>query len=173
MTESASIEGIYHRSYGVYQTELTDGTSVSSLSFPSWDEFHIALSSLPETTGYVISPELITSPVPLTQIPGMSEVVRSRVEMVEETSNDHPRATFLLGTSSTDELGITRNSLAVVEKGRTVGHVDKRGWMWPHELDVFNRFPIRSQAKLREIGHSALICLDIASAARWGMHPVQ
>jgi hypothetical protein len=161
------IEAEYRRYHGVHEFELNDGTTVTSLSFPSWEEYIMALSHLPPTEGYIVSPELITSTVDFPEILSMQEQIDDRVEQVRVISENHPKATLILGAATVDGKGTRRNSLIVINSGSIGGSIDKRGIMWPMEGAVFER-SLRPQAPLRKVGHAALICGDIQSAAAWG-----
>jgi hypothetical protein len=167
--ELDGIEVDYRRHHGVHHYDLADGTPVTSLSYPTWEEFEIVLGSLPSTSGYITSPELITATVPLEDMPQMQAEIEARVKHVQQISLDHPEATVLLGSANVDEFGIPRNSLVVINGGKIEGHFDKRGSMWPPERRVFSRTD-RPQAILRSAGHSALVCSDIGSAGRWGIN---
>lgn len=155
-----SFESDYRREYGVHSFELKDGTQVSALSFPNWEDFYQQLIDLPETKGYVVSPELITSPSPLNEIRSQKEEIVNRTNSVAEVSAQHPDAMFLLGSASFDSSDNMRNSIVVIQNGSILGHIDKRGKMWATEAREFSR-DIRQQAELMNLGHSALVCSDL------------
>lgn len=152
----------YRRESGIHDFYAHDGTAVTSLSAANWEEFSDLLASTEPRSGYYITPELITTPLPLEEIPDSLPLAGERVEAVVSLSRQHPDATILLGTPSVDDAGTVRNSLAVIKDGELRGHIDKRGTMWPEESRLFSR-ELRSQNPLINVGHAVVICSDVVS----------
>lgn len=165
MSLETAFEADYHREYGVHQFTTTDGTIVTSLSHPSWEEFEEELCDLSSVNGYVLSPELITLPSSLDLIHAAREKIERRVETVRELSQDHPEALILLGSATFDEAEIVRNSLVVIRNGAVEGFIDKKqATLFSEERRVFSREP-RPQANLMATDHGAMLCSDIFGAA--------
>lgn len=159
-----SVSADYRRRAGTHYFSTVDGVPVAAISAPNWEDFTGELEALPEASGYVLTPELMTATGNLADIPQKFPEIDARVAAVRSISHRHPDATVLLGTPTLDSNGRIRNSLAVIQDGKVGGYIDKRGLMWPEEERLFSA-PHRQQARLRSLGHSALICSDMINAS--------
>ena len=168
MTEIGKFTAQYERSVGLHNFTTVDSTPVAAVAVPTWEEFQQTLVDLPPTKGYVISPELITSPGYLTEIENRATEIQERTDEIQALSKQQPDALILLGTATFDrDNSLVRNSLAVISDGETRGYIDKRGGMLPLENQIFSKQP-RQQATLLSAGHTALICSDIIWAMSFG-----
>jgi hypothetical protein len=161
----------YERAPGIHTFITLDETPVTAIAVPTWQEFQESLGTLQGVEGYVVSPELITSSqVPIPEISDQRDQIETRINSVLDFSADHPDAMFLLGSATFDSDDLMRNSLVVIRKGSIEGYIDKRAAMWSGEGKIFTAQP-RTQAKLLILGHSAIVCSDIISAATYGRYP--
>jgi hypothetical protein len=170
MAKPISCEIDYKRSPGLHRFDLVDGTPLDAIAVSTWEEFERIFTELEPTNGYIISPELITSPVPIDQIKKMRATIEERIKLTQELALNHPEALVLLGSASFNEEGIARNSLVVIGNGEIKGHIDKRAVVGEEEFIHFSREP-RPQATLLHLGHSALICSDLISAFVQSRYP--
>jgi hypothetical protein len=168
MIEDLRLNKDYRREPGIHRFTLSDNTPVTAIAEPSWERFQEAFSTLPATSGYIISPELITSPLALNETRASKAEIQAKVDIVRELSSEHPDAHILLGSASFDDEDTMRNSLHVIVDGHIRGFIDKRGIMWPVEGREFSR-KLRLQSELKSIGHSALVCSDLITALSFGL----
>ncbi len=160
----------YVREHGVHQFRAANGMQVTGISEPTWEDFEAVLDGLPPTDGYIISPELITSPVPLDQVAGMQKTIEDRTEWVREISERHPWARVLLGTATFDPVEkLPRSSVLAFSGGKEIGRQHKisavRG---EHEL-FHNDWDIeKPDTAVDNDSQRLLICSDMAAAATIG-----
>lgn len=155
------------REHGVHRFESHDGVPVTSISAPTWEEFEAALSSLPETEGYIVSPELITSPSRLEDIHSMQDEIGRRQQRVAELSNNFPWGSIVLGTA-TFEPGSVYNSAVRYRQGSILGQYNKQHFATSQEGQIFSRASSETDVFDRD-SHSLIICSDlILAGARAG-----
>ncbi len=153
----------YERTHGVHNFTMRDKTLLTAISAPNWPEYIEALESLPDTKGYVVSPELITATGPLELIPRNVDVISSRGHRIEAVSRSMPGVIMLVGTAT---FGKPKPCVSVVtyESGLKVGQQDKKITFSKKEKGVFG-FDDQQSATLNTIGKSLLICADLIGAA--------
>lgn len=151
----------YARAYGKHDFVAIGGKIVSVLSQPTWEEFWEQLSSGPSLGHIALSPELMTSPVPLDEIPSQRAEIMARVNQVKELSHDHPHTTIVLGTAAFDpKADKPANSLVFIQQGEVVAQRNKTYSLSPWEKRIFTM----QQARHRDTIHpylAALVCSDI------------
>jgi hypothetical protein len=134
----------YRREHGVHAFETHAGTSVTAVSAPSWQETLGALQDMPETDGYIMTPELITcAGVSLNELADAQTTVVERTAQAQEVSTKHPKAVFGLGTVAYAALGVT-NRLAFIQNGEPVSAIDK-SYLTYGEMPYF--LPMGTDAK--------------------------
>lgn len=157
----------FERSHDVHVFRAMDGMEITGISVPSWEEFEATLADLPLTDGYITSPELITSPVTLDEIPGMRSVIEERTEWVREESRRHPMARILLGTATFGPGGqMPRNSVVAFVDGQEVGRQHKIQGSWGENKFFQSSGDSEENGVAVDItGHRLLICFDLIEAA--------
>lgn len=160
----------YAREPGVHAFVTRDGTPVTAVAAHTWEDFATSMSELPPTSGYIISPELITAPWEIEGLAGRKQEIAERVNVVRQLSEQQPEALIMLGTPTVDDVGVTRNSLALIQDGESRGYVDKRGIMWLRHVRLFSREK-RLQGDLLSPQHAALICSDMVTAPGESISP--
>ncbi len=162
------VETRFERQHGVHQFTTYDGMPVTGISVPTWEEFEATLDALPTTDGYIVSPELITSPVPLEQIAYMQDAVDNRSTWVRDMSRRHPWARIVLGTAVFDEWDVRpTNSTVAYMSGEEVGRYDKQGASWGEGEYLRIGFNSPSTGVFANQHHRQLICSDLISAAAY------
>lgn len=76
-----SYEIDYRRSPGLHRFDLADGTPLDAIAVSTWEEFERIFTKLEPISGYIVSPELITSPVPIDQIKQMRVTIEERTKL--------------------------------------------------------------------------------------------
>ncbi len=169
--ENDSISVRYVREHGVHQFQAANGTQVTGISEPSWEAFETALDELPvNTDGYIVTPELMTSPVPLDQVAGMQASIEERTEWVREVSVRHPWARILLGTATFDPAEeLPRSSVLAFCDGKEIGRQHKIGAVRGEHEHFHNDWDIEKPDTAVDINSQRLlICSDMAAAATIG-----
>lgn len=165
--ENDSISVRYVREHGVHQFQAANGTQVTGISEPSWEAFETALDELPTTDGYITTPELTTSPVPLDRVADMRATIEDRTEWVREVSVRHPWARILLGTATFDPAEeLPRSSILAFSDGKEIGRQHKIGaaqgegdyFLYDWDIGKLN-------TAVDNNSHRVLICADMAEAA--------
>jgi len=166
-----SFEAKYVREYGVHQFEAIDGTPITAISEPGWPKFCESFASLPQTGGYIVSPELITDPDKVLEIPEHKDEILDDIECAKEMSALQPHAYILLGTATFDNpfAQKPRNSLLILHRGKEVGRVNKRFLLSSSEQEVFEGDVSEAPTRLPKLGHAAIICSDLLMPSRYGM----
>ncbi len=163
----SNFEVDYRRTHGVHEFEMADGMPVTVLSAPTWEAYANMLVDLPDTQGYIVSPELMTSPVPLDQAANMPAQIAMRAEVVRELSRNHPYARLLLGTARFTEASKKPfNGVAAYMHGQEIGWQGKQFGVLG-EWEYFE--PARSQTRAFDIAtHGLLICAELMRAGARG-----
>jgi hypothetical protein len=158
------METNYSRSYGQHDYQIAGGDVVSVVSQPSWEEFREQIHGSQSLGTIALSPELITSPMPLELIPGSRQLIEGRIEEIRQLSGDLPDTTFALGTPTFDnEFGRPANSLLFMKHGELVARRNKTFTMYPLEKSIFTMKPPNGLQAPE--GHlAALVCSDLLSA---------
>lgn len=154
----------YERTHGLHEFEMVDGTPLRSISVPTWEQYLEKLSELPEKNGYIVSPELITSPYPLAEVPARQTQIKARTEQVRWLSEWQPTVTVLLGTA-TFTGAKPRNSMVAFQEGQRTGEQYKGVAFYEEEAKVFESDTEFSARVLDNPTHSLLICSDLIQVA--------
>ena len=159
---NTNIHARYERTHGVHSFTTTDKTSVTVISKPSWEEYYDSLQALPrDTTGYVVSPELITTPA-VAPIGTLLEQAYKRTQLVREVSTRLPDATLLLGTAYAN-FSKLYNSALHIENGTVKKRHNKFHLTLP-ERGFFQPPPLPERVTVsKDIG--TLICADLIADA--------
>lgn len=159
----------YRRAHGVHEFELRDGMPVTVLSLPTWEEYVDTLAGLPDTQGYIASPELITSPVRLEQISDMKTEIEARAETVRELSRNHSYARLLLGTARfTNDNPKPFNGVTAFMSGQEIGWQGKAEGSWGEWEHVQSAMGVPGEAlSIKE--HRLLVCAELIAAAARGI----
>ncbi len=165
--ESDLISIRYVREHGVHQFGAVNGVEVTGISVPTWEDFETALDELPPTDGYIVSPELITSPVPLDQVAGMQKTIEERTEWVRDISARHRWARILLGTATFDPVEeLPRNSVLSLFGGNEIGRQHKIGAAQGEGTYFHYDWNLEKPGRALDIdSQRLLICADMAEAA--------
>lgn len=162
----------YRRVHGVHEFEMRDGMPVTVLSAPTWEEYEAALTELPDTQGYIVSPEIMTSPVPLDQISSMRIDIKERDEIVREASKKHPYARLLLGTARYPNIyGDDQkpyNGVTAYMQGQEIGWQGKKEGSWGEWEYLRSAAGIESRA-FAIPSHGLLVCAELMFAAARGI----
>lgn len=157
------------REHGIHQYETLDGMQVTGISAPSWEDCEAALQTLPTTDGYVVTPELITSPVPLDEIASLHAEVLQRIRTVREISQRHLWTRFLLGTALFNEFEPRpTNSVVALMTGREIGRQHKRGASWGEAEHLHVSYDHVDGRAVDKPSHSVLVCAELGAAAALG-----
>jgi hypothetical protein len=151
----------YARAYGQHDFVALSGEVVSVLSDPTWEDFYGRLESSARLGEFVLSPELITSPLGLEDIPAKQADIEGRVAEVRQLSRQRPDTTIVLGTPTFNNLsGRPANSLVFIAGGDIVAQANKSFSFYPAEKRVFT---LQSAPTSRAIDRkiAGIICSDI------------
>lgn len=152
----------YARAYGQHDFTLMSGSVVSAVSQPSWEEFTSTLLSAKSLGGIVLSPELITSPEALEEIPGRQAVIEARVEETRELSIKLPATLIVLGTATfSNPAGRPANSQLFIKNGAVVAQNNKRFSYFPLEKEVFTMRQAADMAVCPGSNIVGMICSDL------------
>lgn len=159
------ISAEYARSYGQHDFVAAEDRTVSVISEPDWKNFFARLSNADSLGDVVLTPELITSPGAIEEIPAKRPVIEERIEAVREVSQRYAGTVIVLGTATFN--GHPANSQLFIKGGEIIGQVNK-GFSY-HQAE-------KSQFKLGEMpngggtglgsGIAGLICADLVAEAR-------
>lgn len=158
----------YVREHGVHQFRVANGMEVTGISEPTWEAFEKALDNLSQKTdGYIVTPELMTSPVPLDQVAGMQATIEARTEWVRDISSRYPWARILLGTATFDRKEeLPRSSVLAFFGGKEIGRQHKIGAAQDEGEYFHYDWNIEKPDTALDIDHQRLlICSDMAEAA--------
>ena len=170
MSDAAGVvETHFERCHGVHQYVTNDGMPITGISEPTWEKFAATLDDLPTTDGYIISPELITSPVPLAEIAAVRTDIEERAAWVQEVSNRHPWARLLLGTATfEDQESRPYNSVVAYMGGREIGRQHKVAGAMGEGVYMRVGFDLADMKALSLPQHHMMLCADIIQAAGHG-----
>lgn len=128
----------YERDYGVHQIVTSANMHVYAVSQPDWLNFYRSLERMLTTSGIILSPELMTTPHPLAELPTFAELARERIDNIRLLSTRHKSGVIALGTMIGTAFSRT-NGLVVIERGEQVAVAQKRarGCMSPEERKTF------------------------------------
>ncbi len=155
----------YHRDYGIFEHETVDGTPVKIVSSRSWEEFSVQVRTVSENIdGYIISPELMTSPVELDHVPKMKDTIRDRLVDIRNFSRRSPWARFVIG-SALFEGDTIYNGAQAFQHSQDVGRQYKRYFVGSEEQAVFATAGEEPGEVFVDPDHGLLLCSDIILAA--------
>lgn len=163
-------EAEYVREHGAHEFYAVDGTPIWAVSVPDLPSLCKVFVRLPQTHGYIVTPELITGPQRVQDIPSNKEQILNDLEIAKEMSAQQPNAHLFIGTPTFDNpfSKKPRNSLLIFKKGKEVGRVNKRYILSQAEQEVFESDIAEAPALLPTLGHAAIICSDLLMPNRFG-----
>lgn len=167
----ANFDVRYERSHGIHEFETRDDMPVTGLSYPTWEEFADALEQLPDVQGYIVGPELITSPVPLDLIQAMKDTVESRIEHVRNDSARRAWARTVFGTPQYVEKSLPQNAALAVFAGNIIGKHTKLEPSFSEAglLGVDLNDHVTEAFDIPQ--HGAILCSDLMQAAVCSPYP--
>jgi hypothetical protein len=159
--EAQTVEANYARSYGQHDFVATSGEVVSVVSEPTWESFYRRLESSERLGDFVLSPERITFPIGLNDIPASQADIERRIADVQELSLERPDTTIVLGTPTfNNPTGRPANSLIFITAGEVAAQTNKGFSTYPAEERVFT---LRQATASRTTAQAfaGMVCSDI------------
>lgn len=166
---SPGLQVDYARAYGSHDFTVAHGEVVSVLSEASWEAFSDRLISAPAPGNIALSPELITSPMPLEEIPDHRDVIEARIEEAKEASTRFPATTVILGSATfNNSTGRPANSQLFIRDGIVRAQNNKRFSINPDEKKIFTLRQAESLPQSITGRLAGLVCSDILGASAGG-----
>jgi hypothetical protein len=167
-----TVEFGFRRSFGRHDFTTAGGDSVTVIAEPTWEEFWDTTSTSADLGRIVLSPELMTSPLPIDQIAGSKHLIGERIAQVRELSRSHAETTFALGTAAfNNQTGRPANSILLVKDGSVVGQNNKAWSLSSQEKSLFTFKAVHGPSRIAP--HIAtLVCSDIFGETSTQRHPV-
>lgn len=175
----AEFESDYKNSPGVHHFEMSGGQAIDVVSANDWSTFDGLLRATEfNSDSIALTPELMTSPQPLAEIPAMADVICRRLVGVQLFSAIHPETTFMLGSATprqklgqeigNDLIPDFLNSLVFIKDIVRTGIAHKRKLIHLNELAVFDDISPKAPYGLLEKGIAAVVSSDLIMAANEG-----
>lgn len=171
-----NFETRFERTHGVHQFDLMDGTPVTAVSAPSWEEFMDLVNTIkPPECGVVLTPELMTSPYPLDELSDRQGEVMRRTIVMQSYSMRNEGAHVLLGTAdfapSGPHAGIEApaNGLLHIHNGNRQGVAHKRVLSGRSERRIFRPGTAEGYVVGGAIG--SIVCADLRISLKNTRYP--